>query len=114
MMTFEQVRNLPKEMLISLLKTAQLTWSDDWFPCDELRCSRLGTSDPPTPREIELRARMDRNVEWQKILLMAIGDARPALVRVLFDNLDLFEEPWRLAAYPVPPIQHMLLIDLGE
>lgn len=103
MMTLEEIQKMPKDMLIGLFKTAQTILYDDHSALmavqDERRAEWADFCDPMLrEREEVLRAKMERGLTWMNLVDKAIGDRRPALVRVLFD--DLYSEPWYVHERP--------------
>lgn len=133
MMTVENTRKLPKAMLVDLYRTAETLWSDDrqaltkvQWRLEDLRNPSHGGAVSALVSELHeqeatLRAKLAKGEQWMKIVSEAIGDTRPALVRVLCDIPDLFEFPWQLLAESRrryynhrDPERLPLLIDLGE
>jgi hypothetical protein len=93
MMTLAQLRALPKEMLIELLKTAQTILYDDLVALQAIREERrvewADYCDPTlATREQELVSKMNRGSEWLNLVQAALGDTRPALVRLLVKLSD--------------------------
>lgn len=102
MMTPDQLRALPKAMLIDLLKTSQTILYDDYEALmavrEERRAEWADYCDPTlATREAELVTKMHRGGEWQVAVKAALGDTRPAFVRVLMGLSDEEQFPSRLA-----------------
>jgi hypothetical protein len=123
MLTFPELRKLPKEFLIDLWKTAQTVAYDDLMALNKVRKQIDGlfpirladvpaepiwvsftrmfsggplklpqTRDELVKEETRLIEKLDSDNEWMLRIDRAIGDRRPALVRILFD--EDFPEAW--------------------